>query len=67
MSTAEIITNLLDEQQQQQVAREERTKRRSEALTHLAEQRDYVFHAPSYEERLQGAAGRSLSGWFAGP
>ena len=51
-STAEIITKSLYEQQQQQVAREERAKRRSENLAHLAEQRDYVCHAPSDEERL---------------
>ena len=39
-STAEVITNPLDEQQQQQVALEERAKRRSETLVHLAEQKD---------------------------
>ena len=62
-SKAEIITNPLDEQQQQQqVAREDRMKRRSETLAHLAQQRGYVFHAPSDEERLRGATGRSLSG-----
>ena len=66
-STAEVITNPLDEQQQQQVALEERAKRRSETLVHLAEQKDYVFHAPSDEERLRGATGRSLSGWFPKP
>ena len=37
-SNAEIITNPLDEQQQQQVARENRAKRRSETLVHLVEQ-----------------------------
>ena len=31
-STARVITNPLDEQQQQQVAREERAKRRSETM-----------------------------------
>ena len=36
-------------------------------MIHLAEQRDYVFHARSDEESLRGAAGRSLSGWFAWP
>ena len=66
-SKAEIITNSLDEQQQQQVARERRANRRSETLAHLPEQRDYVFHAPSDEERLREATGRSLSGWFPGP
>ena len=66
-STAEVITNPLDEQQKQQVAREERAELKSETLIHLVDQRDYVFHAPSDEERLRGAAGRSLSGWFAGP
>ena len=60
-STAEVITNPLDEQQQQQVAREERSKRRSKTLVHLAEQRDYVFRAPSDEERLKEADGQSLS------
>ena len=39
-SKAEIILNPLDEQQQQQVDREERMKRRSEILVHLAEQID---------------------------
>ena len=66
-STAEVTTNPLDVQQQQQVDREERAKRRSEILVHLAEQGDYVFHAPSDEERLRESGGRSLSGWFAGP
>ena len=66
-SKAEIITNPLDEQQQQQVDPEDRIKQRSETLAHLAEQRDYVFHAPSDEERLRGVTGRSLSGWFPGP
>ena len=65
-SKAEVITNPLDEQQNL-VASEECAKRRSEALTHLAEQRDCVFRAPSDEERLRGATGRSLSGWCAGP
>ena len=54
---AKVTTNPLDEQQQQQVSREERA---SETLDYLAEQRDYVFHAPSDEERLRWAAGRSL-------
>ena len=66
-STAEVITNPLDEQKQQQVAREERAKRRSETLVHFTEQRDYVFHVPSDDEGLRGEAGRSISGWFAGP
>ena len=42
-------------------------KRSSETLVHLAEQRDYVFHVISDEERLRGATGRSLSGWFPEP
>ena len=62
-SKDEVITN----HQQQQVSREDRAKRRSETLVHLAEQGDYVFHAPSDEEGLREAAGCSFSGWFAGP
>ena len=66
-STAKFVTKPLYEQQQQQVAREKRAKRRSETLAHLTEQREYVFHASSDEERLRGATGRSLSDWLAGP
>ena len=36
-STFEVITNPLDEQEQQQVARKECTKRRSKTLVHLVE------------------------------
>ena len=61
-STAEVNTTPLDEQQQQLAPSEERAKRRSETG-----QRGYVSRAPSDEERLKEAGGRSLSGWFIGP
>ena len=55
-STAEVNTTPLDEQQQQLAPSEERAKRRSETG-----QRGYVSRAPSDEERLKEAGGRSLS------
>ena len=54
-STAEVITNPLDEQQQQhQVAREERAKRRSEILLHLAEQDTMSFMHPQMRSASEG-------------
>ena len=44
-SMAEINNNLLDVQQQKLLVSKEREKNRSESITRLASQRDYVFVA----------------------
>ena len=61
-----VNTNPLDEQQQQIVASEESAKHRSATMSRLAGQRDYVFRAPSFEERLSEVTGRFLSGGSLG-
>uniref|UniRef100_A0AAV1TS87 Uncharacterized protein n=1 Tax=Peronospora matthiolae TaxID=2874970 RepID=A0AAV1TS87_9STRA len=58
------ITNLLDEQQQLLVQREENAQRYEQMAATLERQHYYVFTPPSVEERLRQAAGQTLATWI---
>ena len=62
-----MVTNPLDEHQQQTIDQEEGAKRRARNMARLQDHRQYKFNPPTVEERQKEASGHSLSGWVIGP
>ena len=62
-----IITNPLDEQQEQVIQQRESTQRRSQIVSNLESHSDYVFMSISMERRLRQTTGQSLASWTIGP
>ena len=62
-----MVTNPLDEHQQQLIDQEEGIKRRARNIARLQAHRQYRFVPPTVEERLKEASGHSLATWLIGP
>ena len=62
-----IITNPLDEEQEQVLQQRESVQRRSQIMWTLEGHTDYVFTPLSLEERLRRMTGQSLASWTIGP
>ena len=62
-----IITNPLDEEQEQELQQREGSQRRSQIVSTLEIYTDYVFTPLSEEERLRQSTGQSLASWTMSP
>ena len=60
-ASPEMVTNPLDEHQQQLIDQEEGIKRRARNIARLKAHRQYRFVPPTVEERLKEASGHSLA------
>uniref|UniRef100_M4C4B7 Uncharacterized protein n=1 Tax=Hyaloperonospora arabidopsidis (strain Emoy2) TaxID=559515 RepID=M4C4B7_HYAAE len=62
-----IITNPLDEEQEQVLQQRESAQRRSQIMSTLESHTDYVLTPLSLEEHLRQTTGQSLASWTIGP
>ena len=62
-----IITNPLDEEQEQVLQQRESAQRRSQIMSTLESYTDYVLTPLSLEEHLRQTTGQSLASWTIGP